>query len=269
MELIHIHNARRPGELFLPIIALVLMLILSMMQTASAITGQDAAERFNEAGALYRDGRFEEAFEKYNNLIGQNISNPDLLYNAANAAYRSGSVGVAILYLERARKLAPSDEDILVNLAFLNSIKSDQEPVSDNAVVAFIARRYNAINMNAAALWSGISFALAMILFSAALFTDTWKRIVTASAAALLLIIFVSATGILIHKAHRNSTVVEAVILSEEAPAYSGPGTDNTHIFTIHEGTKVIVERTQDDWSLTRLSSGAGGWIRTELMEKI
>ena len=57
--------------------------------------------------------------------------------------------------------------------------------------------------------------------------------------------------------------------MADEASAYSGPDIDNIHIFTIHEGTKVVIERSQDDWNLVRLMSGAGGWIRDGLMEPI
>ena len=73
----------------------------------------------------------------------------------------------------------------------------------------------------------------------------------------------------LIHKIHVNNTLTEAIIMADEAHAYSGPGTDNTHIFTIHEGTKTVIERSQNSWNLIRLQSGAGGWIRADLMEKI
>lgn len=231
------------------------------------LSDQEAAALYNKAGSLYDSEHYEESLAIYENLISQGIDNPDLLYNAANAAYRTGSTGKAVVYLERARRLAPSDRDILSNIEYLNSVKTDQEPESDNAVTAFITRHYNAININTAALWSGVSFALAMLFLTASLFTGSLKRLVSVTVAGMLIFVFIAATGVLFHKAHRNATVIEAVIMAEEASAYSGPGTDNTHIFTIHEGTKVTVERSQDGWNLIRLSSGAGGWIVADSME--
>ena len=56
--------------------------------------------------------------------------------------------------------------------------------------------------------------------------------------------------------------------MTDEANAYSGPGSENTRIFTIHEGTKVVIERNQDYWNLIRLKSGAGGWIQSENMKE-
>ena len=96
-----------------------------------------------------------------------------------------------------------------------------------------------------------------------------WKRVTAAGAAVLFSLIFILSTGILIEKVHHRNTVVEAVIMIDNANAYSGPGIDNTHIFTVHEGTKVEIQRRQDSWNLIRLKSGAGAWIEADAMEEI
>ncbi|MCD6308317.1 MAG: tetratricopeptide repeat protein [Candidatus Latescibacteria bacterium] len=248
----------------------IIMLIVSL-SAASSPEGQirDAAARYNEAGALYSDGRFTEALALYEELVESGIENPDLYYNASNAAYRTNDLGKAILYLERAKKLAPSDEDIAANLAFLNSVKEDREPPESNAVAAFITKLYDGINVNDAALWSALSFALSLLCATAALFTLSWKRLVLVTMSIALGFCFAAATGIQLQKLHHASTTVEAVVMNDEAPAYSGPGAENTHIFTIHEGMKVVIERSQEGWSLIRLRSGVGGWIRSGLMEVI
>ena len=229
----------------------------------------ESAERYNYAGALYREGKFNEAMSIYQELIDGGINNPDLYCNAANTAYRNGSLGKAILYLERALKLSPSDRVVIENLVYLNSIKKDNEPENSNVVLAFLAKRYNTLNVNSLALWSCMSFAIAMFFATGALFVRTWKRITLCAISILCGLLFFFSSGILIQKIHALNTVTEAIIMEDEAHAYSGPGTDNTHIFTIHEGTKVFIERSQDLWNLIRLKSGAAGWIQTELMEKI
>lgn len=249
---------------------LIFLLAILLTASESFAAGEiDATTRYNEAGALYRDGQFDRSLSIYEELIGEGINNPDLYYNTSNAAYRTGSPGKAILYLERALKLAPSDKEALANLAYLNSIKKDQEIDNSNVVLVFLTRRYNAVNVNSAAVWSGAVFAAAMAFLTAALFVRKWKRVIFAVAASLLGLVFIVSTGIFFQKVHHNSTVIEGIIMTEEAPAYSGPGVENTHIFTIHEGTKVVIERNQDAWNLIRLNSGAGGWIKDELMEEI
>ncbi|MFC1606934.1 hypothetical protein ACFL47_03095 [Candidatus Latescibacterota bacterium] len=250
-------------------IVLALFFMTLPCEKANALNESEAATLYNHAGAQYREGMFNEALEMYEQLIAGGVVNPDLFYNAANTAYRTDSIGKAVLYLERALRLDPSDEDAIANLAFINSIKQDREPVNDNPVVAFIVGHYDAVNSNSAARWSGISFAVAMLLVTALLFTSGLKRLAAGGAGIVFVLIFLVTTGTLIDKVHHGNTVKEAVIMTESAKAFSGPGGENTHIFTVHEGTKVVIERQQNVWNLIRLKSGAGGWIQAELMERI
>jgi len=253
----------------LPIFILILLFAAPASQTAYGLSTAEAASRYNQAGALYREGKFRESLEQYEQLLNGGIAAPDLYYNAANAAYRGNSIGKAVLYLERALRLDPSDPDALANLAFINRIKQDKEPTNDNPVVSFLARHYSAININDAALWSGISFVIIMLCATGMLFTAGWWRLVELTVVVLFSILFFLSTGTLIEKVHTRDTVIEAVIMSDTAKAFSGPGEENTHIFTVHEGTKVVIERRQDSWSLIRLKSGAGGWIQADTMENI
>jgi hypothetical protein len=237
--------------------------------SAAPLRGKDAAARYNEAGALYRDGRFREALDIYEQLMAGGIRNPDIYYNASNSAYRLDRIGKSVLYLERALKLAPSDREANANLSFLNSRKQDKEPVEENAVLAFLERRYISINTDTAAWWSGMAFALMMLLAVGMLFLGGWRRISLGIATGLCGLVFLVSTGLLVHKVHRKATVQEAVIMVPEVHAYSGPGTENTLIFTLHEGTKIVIERGQDNWLLVRMKSGIGGWVEKGSMAKI
>ena len=260
---------RKSKNRLLLLIAGIFILISASWTASAEYSETEAAEMYNNAGNLYQSNFYADALNIYEELVNDGIENPDLFYNSSNAAFRAGSIGKAILYVEKALKLNPSDPDALSNLRFLNSRKQDREPPQDNIVIAFLARHYNYINMNSAALWSGISFAMAMLFAAGALYAYGWVRQFFAAASVALGLMFVLSTGILIQKAGRAGRVVEAVIMGSEVNAYSGPGEDNTHIFIIHEGTKVVIERSQNSWNLIRLRSGAGGWIKADAMEDI
>jgi len=116
---------------------------------------------------------------------------------------------------------------------------------------------------------TGHQFAVAMLFATGALFFQHWKKTASIVISICCVLIFIFSTGLFIHKINRNNTVREAIIMLDEVKAYSGPGQDNTHIFTIHEGTKVVIERQENSWNLIRLKSGAGGWIHSEAMEEI
>ncbi len=252
-----------------PYFIIILMIFFTVPGIYASDIENGYVNLYNQAGELYQNGQFKDALDMYESIIEKGIKNPDLYYNASNAAYRSGPLGRAILYLEKSLKLAPSDHDVISNLAFLKSIKKDREPPVDNVVVAFLSGYYDSININSAAMWSGIMFAFSLIFASGAMFLRDWKRAASIGTVLLCGLLFIFSTGIFIHKLHKFNTVTAAIIMFDEASAYSGPGTENTHIFTIHEGTKVFIERNQNSWNLIRLKSGAGGWIQSDNMEEI
>ncbi len=253
----------------LQLVLIFLILVFTVSGAYATYDAHEAAVIYNEAGTLYQNGEFEKSLSMYKQLIEDGISNPELFYNTSNAAYRSGSLGIAILYIERSLKLNPSDPEALSNRAFLNSIKKDQEPLNANIILAFLSRHYDAVNINSVALWSGISFTFTMIIATISLFLNKWRKMALIGILALCGLVFLFSTGLLIHKIQVNNNVIEAIIMTDEAKSYSGPGKDNTHIFTIHEGTKVVKERIQGAWNLIRLKSGAGGWIHSECIEEI
>jgi pentatricopeptide repeat protein len=257
-------------SIIINLIALIsLSLPMFQQESYAASFGTESAALYNRSGDLYRQGKFDEALEIYERLIKEGIKDPDLFYNASNAAYRLNMTGKAVLYLERSLKLAPSDPDARANLAFINSRKQDKETPSMNAVTAFLENLYDRINVNSAAYWSGITFALMMLSAIGLLFRGGWIRLTIASVVAAFGLMFIVSTVFLVQKVHHESTVKEAVIMTGEVNAYSGPGSENTHIFTIHEGTKVFIERNQNSWDLIRLKSGVGGWVAADSLQAI
>jgi len=55
----------------------------------------------------------------------------------------------------------------------------------------------------------------------------------------------------------------EAVILSPEVQAYSGPGENYSNLFTIHEGLIIKINKKDNAWTLISLSNGLSGWVRS------
>jgi tetratricopeptide (TPR) repeat protein len=247
---------------------LLFMLFPAVSLMAQTIPPQEAAEQYNEAGRLYQRGAYDQSYAMYQQLIQKGIDNPDLYFNASNAAYRCRDLGHAVLYIERSLKLAPGDQDALVNRAFLNSIKEDKESTEQNAFFAWTAQKYENITADGASKASLYSFGIAFLLFSAALYFMKWKRVLLYVMGGIACVCFLVCTGVAVQKMN-NSDIVNAIIMADEIPSYSGPGAENTHLFTLHEGTKVTIDRKQGDWCLIRLRSGEGGWIQAKGLEAI
>jgi uncharacterized protein YgiM (DUF1202 family) len=77
----------------------------------------------------------------------------------------------------------------------------------------------------------------------------------------------VSAAGLAstIHAA----TASRAVVMRDRADVLSGPGEDNTALFTVHEGTLLEVRSRRGDWYQVSLPNALSGWIPAGTVEKV
>lgn len=62
----------------------------------------------------------------------------------------------------------------------------------------------------------------------------------------------------------------EAVVLAPEARVLSAPSAEGgLTIFTLHEGTKVRIDRRTDGWAEIVLADGKVGWLELKVLEVI
>ena len=61
-----------------------------------------------------------------------------------------------------------------------------------------------------------------------------------------------------------------AVVMAPEARVLNAPSEDGgLTVFTLHEGTKVRIDRRTGEWAEIVLADGKVGWLRIALMEVI
>ncbi len=104
--------------------AIVINIILIFCLASSA--GQTPEERYAQAGELYSSGDYPGAAAIYRQLYDAGYRSEDLLYNTGNAFFKTGDFASAILFYERAKLIAPADEDIDYNLQIARSKVPDR-----------------------------------------------------------------------------------------------------------------------------------------------
>jgi tetratricopeptide (TPR) repeat protein len=241
-----------------------LFLLLCLCLGVGAAHGQSAAASlYAEGNALYREGEFEQARQRYQEAVVSGAADARLYYNLGNASYKSGRLGEAVLWYERALRLAPRDEDVQANLRFLRRIKRDRDPESDSWLYDLY-------------LWPTVNeLCLATSLGLLGIFAVASWRLVRRPGLGLritgaLLVAWVAAAGTFTGlRLQRELTLREAVVVAEQGTARSGPEVDQTSVFVVHEGTKVVIERREGTWLLVRLSSGLGGWLPADVVRPI
>ncbi|MFI3327681.1 MAG: SH3 domain-containing protein [Rikenellaceae bacterium] len=230
-----------------------------------------AAELWDMGNAAYANNDYLGAEKAYSAILARDLHSYELYYNLGNLHHRLGNVGQSLLYLYKAQKLNPSDRDVAHNIEVVRLGTVDE---IDELPVLFVRRwadwvssRFSVVGWSVFSLVS-LFFALAffmLYLFSSGL---RFKRL-GFSFGLLFVVAFAFATLYGVSARDEILNPSSAVVLSKRAVVRSAPDRSSTEIFTLHEGTRVAVEREYGDWCEIRISDGKQGWVRLSSIGKI
>ena len=231
----------------------------------------DPRERFQAGNSLYQAGDYEGALAAYTAILDAGYTSGDLHYNIGNAQFKLGRLGPAILSYERARKAMPSDENVLANLELARSLTADQiTPLPGfwltrvwNWWVDLLPRRVLLAAIAAAYL---IAISLLVVRVAA---RGGGRRAATVGASIAGALLVVLALNLAIRE-FGIGRAEYGVVMVAETPVQSAPADDpGLQLFSIHEGTRVRVDRASDGWLEIVLEDGQVGWLRSTAIEII
>lgn len=224
-----------------------------------------------KANQHYISEEYELAAESYEELLNSDVESAELYYNLGNAYYKTGQVTKAILNYERAKLLAPGDEDIQFNLDLANQHVVDAiEPLPQVFFVRWWKKIINLTSVDNWAMLSVIGFVLFLILSGVFAFSRTIaiKR-VTFWIGILTLLVVVFSFNFAASQKKRLSEHEYAIITQPRITVKSSPSETGTDIFVIHEGLKVQVRSSLGSWREIRLADGNQGWLPASSIEQI
>ena len=186
--------------------------------------------------------------------------------------FRQGNLGEAVLNYERAARLDPANDDIRANLALVNQRLLDRiEPMPRFWLLSTfdwwmgLIPRGLLVGM-VAGCYLLLGATLVMIVLRR---PAGWRGMLVRTAyAAGVATVVLGATLLL-----RETGVTEpeeAVVMAAEASVLNAPSEEGgLTVFTLHEGTKVRIDRRAGDWVEIVLADGKVGWLPAEMVEVI
>ena len=242
--------------------------VLMLTSAPAPLRAQD--ELFAEGNRLYQQEDYQGALDNYLHIREAGFEGPDLYYNIGNAYFKTDELGRAILFYERARRLAPTDADILANLELARSLGADEIV----PLPRFWLFRVGSWWMNLLPRSLLIGLTVAGYLVAAAgvvalvlrLGAAAWARRAAVAGGVLVLLLgttlAVRETGL--------GQARHAIVLTAEVGVQSAPSDDPAlQLFVIHEGTRVRVDRRSEEWLEVVLADGKVGWVRAEVLEEV
>ena len=246
------------------------LLVVGVAASGLAALADTPEETFERANRAYDEGRFAEAAELYRTVLRYQVEDPRVDYNLGNAEFRLGNLGRAILHYERARRLAPSDPDVRANLAFARSLRLDRVPEPERpALVAWLARILDRLGPDRLA-WITLGLAwLACGLLAWGLAAPGRWRARHGWGLAVVVTAIAVAGGAWYGTGHTQSGNPTAVVVTQLADVFAGPGANNATLATVHEGLDVEVWAEREEWLQVRLPNGVSGWVAREAVELV
>lgn len=243
---------------------LFLILLLNSVANAATAPGQWA----DSAQKAYDNEEFEKALSYYRS-IEQDFRSPSLYYNMGNAAFRAGELGKAVLFFQKARKMAPWDEDIHHNLELVQKEVQDEFEQEDPKTLSDGFKEF----VVAAPLgdWWRIALFFSLLLGATLVlltFADrSWRNILLS---VVLLFLFL---GGLAYGADRWKERIlkrngHLVVLSPSVRVQHEPTSDSSTAFILHEGSTVELRKERDGWLELRTPDEQIGWIPSDEVGK-
>lgn len=221
---------------------------------------------FEEGNTLYNDGKYAEAIDKYMAILEKGVHSAELYYNLGNAHYKLNNIAPSIYYFEKAMLLRPNDKDIKNNLAYANNMTIDA--IDNVPEVGFSKLIKSITNTFGFDSWAKITVAFAIIYVVLVLlyyfsYASSKKRLAFITSVVSLLCLCI-ALAFAFNKYDLDKNDNPAVVFAQECKVKTEPNLRSEESFRLHEGTKVQVIDTVDDWKKIKLSDGKTGWITSE-----
>ena len=236
---------------------------LMPLVAAPAIDGTRPQEQFATANHALEKGALTDALPIYQSLLGKGFEGAALFYNLGNLYYRRGERGQAVLYYERALRLAPRDPDIAFNLSLARShIKDAEDPFYRTLFLYFTTSELGV----ALTILSWIFFGLLGLAYLGPSRRMEGGRRVATVVSGTLLLLTLAWFGINVSLTREPL----GIVVTPPGEVRNGPGTDYAVGFTIPEGTKVLLLSQRPDWVQVGVPQpGLKGWMPANEVEPI
>ena len=229
---------------------------------------------WSTANIAYTSGNYDLAATEYQAIIdsAHTITREyaPVYYNLGNARFRQGELSQSILAYERCLRLDPTNKDARHNLRFAQQRIVDN--INDNRIFFLRSWVVGLRNRLTITTWMVLSiglFSLTLIGLLIFAFARPQRLRKTGFYTAIVAIVV---SGIAFANAaslnNRDTQRAEAIVTRGIVNAKASPDRSGTDLFTLHEGTKVIIKETLGDWVNVH-AGNYEGWIPANTMERI
>jgi tetratricopeptide (TPR) repeat protein len=245
--------------------------LILILFSFSLFSQENNNQLWEKANAFYTTEEYQQAVSLYEQILSSGQESAKLYFNLGNAYYKAGDINKALLNYERAKLLAPNDENIDFNIKMANQfVVTSIEPLPQPF---FLRWQTSIINMYTSDTWSYISIA-AFVIFLLLTGLFIFSRIVTVRRLSFILAIFMVVFSVFTYSfaLKQKKKIMEqnaAIVFCPRVTVKSSPSATGTDLFLIYEGLKVEITDSIGTWKEIKLVDGNEGWLPDSCIVKI
>ncbi len=226
----------------------------------SLVTATSPDDLFLKANGAFVSGKYAEAIQDDETLLKHRCYSVPIFYNLANAYFRDGKVGFAILNYERALWLAPRDADIKANLQLARHRAGlfESTPVGWQALPGILRLD----------TWTWLVF-LTFVFLCAAWSIHMFKMDVKWRIRPWMIFFGLLWIVSLVSATVRVFDLNRGVILIPEAALRIAPLDNSPSFFNLPVGSIVHIQKQRDGFFYLRTQDGKMGWVLKKQMQPI
>jgi len=250
----------------------LILCFLATISPALLFAADSRQQLFEKGNSFYIKGQYKQAIDIYKEVLGDGYQSAALYFNLGNAHYKDGDLPESILNYEKARRLAPGDDDINFNIRLANSKTIDK---IDESPEFFLSKwwegfilSYSADNLATAAIILTLTGSSLLIWYFFALASGIKKLTFFSS-----LVFFFVAIGSIVVAGSQTSSFDsnrQAIVFTSSVDIKTSPADKVSTAFVLHDGTKVdVLGNNGGGWLKIKLANGNEGWIKTSDVREI
>jgi tetratricopeptide (TPR) repeat protein len=240
---------------------IVLSLLAGALFASLAVAQTDA--QFAKANEEFAAGRFQEAIDNYEALVGSGKWSVNLFYDLGNAYFRANDFGRAILNYERTLALDPHHPEASANLRIVRDEARALE-LAQNAPERFLrvlsVNQYTIIAV--IAFWVG-AFGIAWLIFA----KRRTAGLITLSLLSLLIFAISAAASVWIDRGSKGSAL--AIVTNKEVEARVATADNANTVLVLPAGSEIQILSKRGEWIYAGLPNGLRGWISAKDAERV
>lgn len=244
-----------------------LVLLLSISLTAAHAQTEKYEQLFAKGNEAYIAERYDEAITYFQTILAEGVHSAELYLNLGNSYLKNKNTAASILYYERGLLIDPGNERILNNLSFAENQRLDKiEPLPLPLGQRVVNRLFAFIPLKA---WGAISIvlgALGLLLYA---IYRLKKRKMWWRASIAFYLLSLALYGLTFKAKTLLENDTSAIVFEPRVLVLSEPKLEAPVVFELHEGTKVQVEDSFQEFTEIKLANGQTGWLKEQDIRRI